>query len=518
MKANRRRIAFCLALALLLSLLAACSGSDGSGDGGGETEEKHFVFASNNGVDSLDAGYWYGGWYAMEYGILETLFRLDDELQPQPWLAESGAMIDEYTWEIVVRDGITFSNGTALTGQAVVDALDYNRQNNELVAQPIREGELTAQGQTVTIRTQTSAPTMLYDLADTFCGIMDVHSGTDFNSAPIGTGPFVVDEFRPKDIVRLHRNETYWDGPSALDTVEVRTIMDDDTLAMSVQSGEVDACRGLTYESVQLFEGNDNYVIDRVSTPRIIMAYLNFHNEHLSNAAFRQALALAVDKQSFCDDLLAGAAQPAIGLFPDTLPYGGQNLTAPAPDLDEARALLEQAGYDWDDQGNLVKGGERISLRIISTISQAEIPVLAEGLGTRLGELGIGCEVISAGDNSPTVMVTDDFDIGFYSRLTAPNGDPYAMLDSTYRSGGYANYGHYENAQVDQLLDQLYVEFDQDRRTQLAVEIQQIALEENAVLPICFLDANMAGQSNVTGLITHPTEYYMITNQIDLEQ
>ena len=186
--------------------------------------------------------------------------------------------------------------------------------------------------------------------------------------------------------------------------------------------------------------------------------------------------------------------------------------------MDEARALLEQAGYDWDDQGNLVKGGESISLRIISTISQAEIPVLAEGLGTRLGELGIGCEVISAGDNSPTVMVTDDFDIGFYSRLTAPNGDPYAMLDSTYRSGGYANYGHYENAQVDQLLDQLYVEFDQDRRTQLAVEIQQIALEENAVLPICFLDANMAGQSNVTGLITHPTEYYMITNQIDLEQ
>ena len=181
-----------------------------------------------------------------------------------------------------MKDGITFSNGTELTGQAVVDALEYTRSQTELVPASILDATITADGQVVTIVSATPSPTMINDLADPFCAIMDVHSGTDFGTNPIGTRPFVVTSFEAKSNCMLERNENYWDGASPLETVEVRTIMDADTLTMAMQSGEVDWAQGITAENLTLFEDTSSYTISTVATSRAFIGTLNLNNEHLA--------------------------------------------------------------------------------------------------------------------------------------------------------------------------------------------------------------------------------------------
>ena len=104
----------------------------------------------------------------------------------------------------------------------------------------------TADGQTLTIQTVDPSPTMIYDLTDPFYCIMDVHSGTDFATNPIGTGPYIVDSFTAKSSCTLHANENYWGGEPKIQTVEYRVIMDTDTMSMAIQNGEIDWATGVS--------------------------------------------------------------------------------------------------------------------------------------------------------------------------------------------------------------------------------------------------------------------------------
>ena len=88
--------------------------------------------------------------------------------------------IDQYTWEIVIKEGITFSNGAALTAQKVLESLDYERQNNEMMADILKTAEMTAEGQTLTIVCQTPAPALIHNLCEPFCAVIDVAADTDF--------------------------------------------------------------------------------------------------------------------------------------------------------------------------------------------------------------------------------------------------------------------------------------------------------------------------------------------------
>ena len=162
----KRMISALLLAALALAMLAGCGSEDGMEEGGGQSgTEKNLVVAANAGEDSLDPVYSYGSWYGVRYGVYETLFRLDESMTPQPWLAESCRNIDQYTWEIVIKEGITFSNGAALTAQKVLESLDYERQNNEMMADILKTAEMTAEGQTLTIVCQTPAPALIHTCA-----------------------------------------------------------------------------------------------------------------------------------------------------------------------------------------------------------------------------------------------------------------------------------------------------------------------------------------------------------------
>ena len=515
----KRLGAIFLLAVFLLTVLVGCGGDSngGGGESGGGTADKNVIFGSNLGTDALDPSYDFGSWFVVRYGIMETLFKLDENLVPQPWLAESYENVDETTWTVTIKDGITFSNGTELTGQAVVDALEYTRGKTDLVPASILDAAFTADGQVVTIKTATPSPTMLNDLADPFCAIMDVHSGTDFNSNPIGTGPFKVTSFEAKSNCKLARNETYWDGPSPLETVEIRTIMDADTLTMAMQAGEVDWAQGITAENLTLFEDTSSYTISTVATSRAFIGTLNLNNEHLSNPNFRKAILMAMDKESFCNELMSGAATPTNGMFPASLPYGDDALTGAVEyDMDGAKALLEQEGYTLED-GKLMKDGKQVTMRIVSTISRAEIPLLAEGIAAQLMELGIDAQIINSADDSRTTMSTDEFEIGLMAHVTASTGDPYATLNAYASSEGSHNYSHYNNPEVDALLEQLSAEYDSDKRAELTIQIQNILLQDNPLIFFCHLNLSMVCKANITGMVSHPTDFYQVTNLIDVE-
>ena len=117
------------------------------------------------------------------------------------------------------------------------------------------------------------------------------------------------------------------------------------------RQGRSNAAYGMAYASYPLFE-NDDFTFTSTATSRAFYAWMNFESPVTSDPAVRKAIAMGIDKDSFVSVLLKGYGYPAVGVFPDTFSFGGQNLTTESYDPDGAKKVLEEAGWvDSDGDG-----------------------------------------------------------------------------------------------------------------------------------------------------------------------
>ena len=108
---------------------------------------------------------------------------------------------------------------------------------------------------------------------------------------------------------------------------------------------------------------------------------MNFESTVTSDPAVRKAIAMGIDKESFVSVLLNGYGYPAVGAFPDTFSFGGQNLTTESYDPDGAKKVLEDAGWvDSDGDGIREKDGEKLVIRWLTYPSRQELPLLASSV------------------------------------------------------------------------------------------------------------------------------------------
>lgn len=519
----KKALSLFLSAGLFLGMLSGCSNntvdSQNATQATGETAEqssKTFVFASTQPTVSMDPANGYSGWYTVRYGVGETLFKLDESLQPQPWLAESYENTGELTWTIQIKEGITFQNGKALTADAVKACLERTLELNDRAPTLLMIESLEADGQTLTITTSVPNPTLLNGLCDASSCIIDVEEEAS-DMQVTGTGPYIIQSFTPKSQCVLLPYDGYWNGTPKLSQATFKGITDGDTMTMALQSGEVDATEGLPYSSHSLFASDSNYKISSSPTSRVFMLYYNYDSPFMSNANVRKAISMCVDKQTYSSVLLYGAGTPTTGVFPATLPYGGEQVTDVSFDLEGAKALLELEGYvDTDGDGIREKDGQKLSLSLLTYSSRVELPIISEALQAQLREIGMELS-IEISESIDERLHEGNFDIATYAYITAPTGDPFAYLSYVFQTDGVSNYGNFSNADVDALIEELKIEFDTSRRAELAVQIQQKVLDENAFCFITHLNMAFVMKANVTGLEIDATDYYQLNVDTDVQ-
>ena len=500
--------------ALLLTAVLLLTAAGCSAGGARRQGEKELVFAADGGV-SMDPADGYRGWPCIRNGVGETLFRLTDALEVEPWLAERCEISEDgLTWTITLREGITFQNGNALTAQAVKECLERTIANNDRAAADLMAASMTAQGLTLTITTTVPNPALPNALCDPYACIIDVAGTEDFAACPIGTGPYRVESYEPDRETVLRPYEGYWDGQPKLGRIRV-VALSGDTMAMALQTGEIDAAYAMPYEGQRLFEGREDYRLQTVATSRVYKLYYNFHNPHLADQRVRRALNMLVDKVSYGAVAMSGFGAPTAGCFPDTTPYG-EGLAAVQFDVAGALALLEEAGYaDTDGDGILDRDGEALAFTLVTYSSRAELPVLAAAFQSQCAQAGIQVRV-TVSEAADDLLRADQFDIAAYAFVTLPTGDPASYLNTVMGAEGWSNFGHYENAEIQTLLERLNSAFLPEERAELARSIVQIALDDDAYCFMENLEMSLVVRSDVTGLTPHPSDYYQITVHTDI--
>lgn len=545
---TKQREALFLAAAVAAGILAGCGRSGGTESsfsaqgtsaasasariGSTETsaassagDEKVLTIGSGQATASgMDPVTDYDGWYAIRYGIGQTLTRMNDDMSISGWLVNDDySSNDDYTeWTFTIRDDVTFSNGTKLTADLAKASIENVFENGQRGPEYFTPSEITADGQTLTIKTENPEPIMPNKLADPLFTIIDttVDNSNISTEGPISTGPFVMDSYNPttKECVVV-KNKNYWGGDVALDKIDFVYTEDQSAITMALQSGEFDAVYNLSMNDVGSFEDDPDYTVEKGTSGRTTIGFMN-ENKQLGDIVLREAILRSLDKETYCTNLLKGQYTPGITLLTSAADYGYDELKDPnSYDPDSAVKLLDDAGYkDVDGDGfREDPDGNPIDLDYVYYTGRPEQQIMVEATQAALAEIGIKITP----DVQDTSVVMDrqksgDYDMLCMSINMMNCGDPENQINTYFCEGGTYNATGYDSKEFNDLMKQVSVTADPTQRKDLVKQAEQVLLDDAVAIYYCYPSINFVMKKNVSNVYATPADFYWVDEKTDI--
>ncbi len=510
---------------VILMILLFCIGSAGcsSKDQSKKIEEKDdkaktlnmALFWLDNNLEPTEG---WNGWALTRCGIGENLVQIDENLDFKPVIAKSYEQLDERTTVFNIREGIKFHNGNPVDAAACKASIEraLKISDREDVKFPVET--ITAEGQKLTIRTTKPCPTLINNLADTVYVIVDTSVADDenFKFKPVATGAFKIVKFSPDRGMTLEKHKEYWGGDIGVDVVNVKYIQDDATRTMALQSGDIDLATQIGAKDLTLFEGNDDFVVQKGPNLRIFLLRLNMNKPYMKSLEFRQALCYGMDKETYAKQIVNGI--PAKGPFNDMLSFGYKGKDYYSYDPGKARDLLDKAGFvDTNGDGIREANGKNIVLKYVSRTNHGKD---ANNIGTAMQaqykELGLGMEVIQV-ENYADMAKTGDFDFLWERWTSAPTADPQYFLEAGYKTGSAGNYGNYSNPELDELCNELEGTFEKDNRDKLGIKGSEMLMKDVASLFLYYQEGTVVTTKKVEGVHRFISEIYYIDDRVKVK-
>ena len=459
--------------------------------------------------------------------ILETLITLSPDMEIQPRLATSWEFIEDNRLRFTLRDDVTFHDGTPFNAEAV--KFTWERGFNPdapgrwaSLAGPFQAVEIVDEYTVDIVTTQAYGP-LLYTMTMPFTGIVSPSAvealGDGFSRAPVGTGPFKFVEWRANDRVVLEANEDYWRGRPELDRVIFRTVPEEGSRMLSLQTGEADMVLMPSPTDIATLETNPEFEVYEAEGVGVFYLGFNVTEAPTDNILVRQALHHAIDRSLLVEAVLEGGGTLATSVVsPPVFGYSDQHLDELYPyDPERAIALLEEAGYVRGADGMFADAdGTPLVLSVLPSNGRSLKDLeIAEVLQEFFRQVGVGAELdvyewattfeIMRGAELPYnaftftwFTTTADADYTMYANYHSEELPPYSW-----------NRWRYANEEVDALLEQARASLDDQERLDAYARVQEILAQDVASVPLYNSLETAVVNSAVDGYTAHPIQYIL---------
>lgn len=364
------------------------------------------------------------GYYPLNTNIFEALVRLTTDYQIEPMLAESWEFIEPNTYRFTLRQGVTFHDGAPLTAEAVVWSMSRIAQAGGGILLIDDQSTQAIDDMTVEITPAQPNRRLLQQLNHPNESIVAANSNPA--EVRIGTGPFREVEYVKDDRYVVEAFDGYWgDDRPRVGRITFRFYPDPTTRVLALQSGEVDLISQVPPEAAAQLEADGQFQLSVSGVGAYQALYINIHGQEPydlgADRAVREAVALAIDKETIVNGVWQGFADPSTTMIPPTILGPAASTIQPiVSDLERAKQILDAAGWASGDDGIREKDGRALKLTMISGFPSAEVHrSMPEFVQAQLRDAGIEVEIVQTPDTAT-----------YETRLAAGEGDLWAEVGS----------------------------------------------------------------------------------------
>lgn len=317
--------------------------------------------------------------------VLQGLFVYDSENEIKPLLVSKYEKSNDLrNWTFHLREGVKFSNGKPLTPADIAFTLEKAKES--LIWGNLYEDivSVTPRGpSTVEIKTKTPSPALPAVLALFPAGIIPEDFGgmseSEFGSQPIGTGPFEVTSWKRGLKITLERNPRYWkEGLPYLDSVVYTPAPNDSSRISQLKAGQIDLATKPPMAQLKQIESTPGIEAVLVEDVEMGTLLLNARKPLFEDPRAREAVNLALDRETIAEAAYKGYARPAASFFPGSMLYA-KDIEPPTPDLAKAKKLLAEAVADT---------GEAPQFDLIVELGEEYANIAAQVIQENLKEAG----------------------------------------------------------------------------------------------------------------------------------
>ncbi len=324
--------------------------------------------------------------------VYETLFSLDENNEPQPFLAESYEMSEDgLTLDIKLRDDVTFSNGAALTGEDVLFSLKYYVDAGSNLSTYFADYDwdnCTADGLNVTLKFTQKNNNVLYYLTGSTgkiqCKAYYEENGDEaFWDSPCGTGPYALTENVSGAYSKYQLRDDYWGEKPVVTSYTVNTYAEETTMEVDLENGTLDMAFDLSSTFVDTYNADPDayaFTLTTQSSLDVPMLVLSDYVEYWHDENVRKAIAYGVDWDAVAAAGYGSLSKPATSTLPDNV-QGKIDVGTYEYDPDKAKEYMAQSDY---------ADGFSVSLVIVNSTANND---KATSLQYYLSELGIDLDI-----------------------------------------------------------------------------------------------------------------------------
>lgn len=439
--------------------------------------------------------------------VYEGLVRYNKELAVEPALATSWEFVEPTRLRFTLREGVTFHNGNPFTAEDVVASLERASADISPVKSNLPGLETVEKVDDFTVDLILKGPDPIVLNYLTNIHILDKEWMTEHDALmpadmrggrenyavanSNGTGPFILESRQPDARTVLTINEGWWDEPEHnLTRIEFSPIGSDATRIAALLSGELDFITPAPLQDIDRINRAEGTNVIVAPALRTIMLGLNQNDKlfdsnltevnPLQDKRVREALWMAIDMELIRKKIMRDRSRNSNLLVAPPVPgYDAALDTRPAADLEQAKAMLAEAGYADGFEVGFDCPNDRY-------INDEEICQAITSMWSRLGvKARLNAQTKSKHFEKVLAGNTDIYMVGW---ATLPMLDTFSVLSALLHTPGDRmgawNPAGYSNPEVDALTAKIATELDPAKRTAMMTEALKIARDDVAMIPL----------------------------------
>jgi len=298
-----------------------------------------------------------------------------------------------------------------------------------------------------------------------------------FNTHPIGTGPYQLEQLEYSKNILLKAFDDYFEGRPKIDTISFNVVADPMTRFLMLKSGiiDIDGIEPMAFER-QLDKAffHKFKIYEDIGNSYTYLGF-NLRKKKFQNPKVREALSLAINREELVNILFFKHASVCNGPFLPTSMAYNSSVKSPKQNMKHAKELLKEAGYD---------ASHPLKFEIVTSNSSAVRPYAAQILQHQLKKAGVivSLRVMEWQAFLNMVVFPHKFDTVLLGWGLSPTPDPYMIWDSDSDKKGGFNLVGYHNKELDKIIEESQSIIDREKLSYMWKKMFQMIVDDNPYL------------------------------------